>query len=175
MLFRPWWCVFWWGWGGGRGQFWRRCRGIWRRVEDLDKVIRGMWRRDRVGLLAVAEIASRVSVSLPVFAVVAVKTRWFAGFGVATGGATTGCRRILSRWWSGVNGCCVTCRNKLWSQSSISTVYHGDSIENEHCAVISIFLLSAPVRRLYVASTLCNYLYGIISTKIKVSVLNILV
>ena len=121
---------------------------------DLGKVIRGMWRRDRVGVLAVAEIASRLI--LPGFAAVAVKTRWFAGFGVATGGATTGCRRILSRWRSGVNGCCVTCRNKLWSQSSISTVYHGDSIENEHCAVISIFLLSAPVRRLYVASTLCN-------------------
>jgi len=108
-----------------------------------------------VGVLAVAEIASRLI--LPGFAAVAVKTRWFAGFGVATGGATTGCRRILSRWRSGVNGCCVTCRNKLWSQSSISTVYHGDSIENEHCAVISIFLLSAPVRRLYVASTLCKH------------------
>ena len=47
-------------------------------------------------------------------------------------------------------------RNKLWSQSSISTVHHGDSIENEHCAVIRIFLLSAPVCRQYVASTLCK-------------------
>ena len=36
----------------------------------------------------------------------------------------------------------------------ISTVYHGDSIENEDCAAIRVFLLSAPVRRLSVASTL---------------------
>jgi hypothetical protein len=57
------------------------------------------------------------------------------------GGAAMVCRRILDVecQWCCENGRLWCRKIHLVTKSSISTVYHGDSIENEHCAVKSCF------------------------------------